>query len=143
MKLVILDHPVWIALKQQNKAVPVLDPGKCALALHKHPATRHWRPTLILFTILVPFGVVSGIGLSFFKWWIGFPIIILAIFPLRSGIKDSVKQEVLRVAELNPSFFSCAVATGGLRFLVKAEDLNGVQHLEGSLNVPHFMPKLD
>lgn len=143
MKLVILDHPVWIALKQQNKAVPVLDPGKCALALHKHPATKHWRPALVFFTLLVPIGVISGIGLLFFKWWVGLPIILFAVFPLRSGINDSVKQEVLREAETNTSFYSCAIATGGLRFLVEDRDLDGIQHLDGKLNVPHFMPKLD
>ncbi len=143
MKLVILDHPDWMALKQENKVAPVLDSGKCALALHKHPATKHWKPALIFFTTLVPLGVIAGIVLLFVKWWIGLFVLFFTLVPLRSGISQSVKQEVLRVAETNTSFFSCAIATGGLRFLVKEEDLDGIQYLDGAMNVPHFMPRLD
>ena len=143
MKLVILDHPDWLRLKQINKAAPVLNVGKCALALHKHPATKHWRPTLLLFTGLVPLGVLGGLALLFVKWWIGLIVIFFSLFPLRRGISDSVRQEVLRVAETNTSFFSCAIATGGLRFLVKEEDLAGLQYMDGKLDVPFFMPKLD
>jgi hypothetical protein len=58
MKVVILDHPDWLELKHAKKVIPVFDTGKCALALHKHPATKHWRPALICFTALIAVGVI-------------------------------------------------------------------------------------
>ena len=143
MKLVILDHPDWMALKRQNKVIPVLDAGKCALALHKHPETRHWKPALAAFTALVPLGAIAGVVRFFFIWWAGLILLFFSLVPLRSGIARSVEQEVLRVAEVNTSFFSCAIAVGALRFRVKEEDLRDIQYLDGTRDVPSFMPPLD
>ena len=43
----------------------------------------------------------------------------------------SVKQEVLREATANPQFFQTAIKLNALRFLVREEDLVGIQHLDG------------
>lgn len=143
MKRVILDHPDWIALKADGKVVPYFNIGRCALALQKHPDTKHWRFALIFFTTLVPLAVIAGIVMLFITWWIGLIIILSAIFPLRQGIATAIRQEVIRVAEENTSFFSCALATGGLRFLVNEEDLGSIEYLDGDQEVPYFMPRLD
>jgi hypothetical protein len=130
MKLVVLDHPDWLRLSQEHKAYPVLRDSPCIKVLLTSPETKNWKPAVLFFSTLVYAGLISGAVLLFVtKWWIGLLVMFFSWFPLRKGAMFSIKQEVLRRATGSPRFYTGAIASGALRFLVREADLEGIQHM--------------
>ena len=132
MKLVIIDHPDWLYLRENRKVQEVTSPGQSMRLLHFAPETRAWKFALVTLSFIIVFGLIGGFVYLFFKWWVGLISIFTAWFLIRPAMMEESQKEVLRLAEKDPKFFSRAISAGALRFKVAEEDLVGIAYYDGS-----------